>query len=126
MSRMTGIQAQALARFIEPVRPDWDFHGVRAALSALDLSWDVAAWVAIQCAADPTAKTPGAMSNPIYRTGPAPEPVSVVPSIGRDNVIRLRREQAALANTAASPERIAAIRALSKFPRKPTPEGTPA
>jgi hypothetical protein len=117
--RMNHLQIQALSRFIEPIRPDREFHGIKANLEKLDLSWDLAAWIAIQCAADPTAKTPGAMSNPIYRTGSAPEPVSVVPSIGRDNVIRLRREQATLADTAASSERIAAIRALSKFPRKP-------
>lgn len=123
---MNEVQATALARYVQIIRPDWDFPGIRVALLKLDADSLVAPWIACQCAGDPTTKTPGAMSNPIYRTGGQPAPAEVVPSIGRDNVIRLRREQAALADTAASPERIAAIRALSKFPRKPTPEGTPA
>lgn len=125
MTRMNEIQANAMARYVQILRPDWDFHGVRAALLKLDVDALVAPWIACQCAGDPTAKTPGAMSNPVYRTKEEPAPANTVPSVGRDNVIRLRREQAALADTAASPERIAAIRAMSKFPRKP-PEGNPA
>lgn len=117
MTRMNPTQIQALARFLEPVKPDWDFHGIRAALSKLDLSWEVAAWIAIQCAADPTAKTPGAMSNPIYRDRPAEE-TARVSEVGRDNVLRLRRQAAETAQVAATPARIREIRAASRWPSK--------
>lgn len=100
MTRMSQTQAAALARYLEPTRPDWDFHGIRAALAKLPESWEVAAWIAIQCAADPTARTPGAMSNPIYRDKPAATDVPA--SAGRDNVVRLRAEQAALSEAAAA------------------------
>lgn len=116
--RMNEIQANALARYVQILRPDWDFHGVRAALLKLDVDALVAPWIACQCAGDPTAQTPGAMSNPIYRTAEQPTPAAQVSSIGRDNVIRIRREQAALADTAATADRIAQIRAMSKYPRK--------
>lgn len=117
MTRMSATQAMAVARLIEPERRDWDVPGIKAAVMKLDLSWELAAWVAIQCAADPTARTPGAMSNPIYRTGQRDQPVNAAPSAGRDNVRRLREEQAALAEVAARPESIARIRAQSAWKR---------
>lgn len=108
MGRMNATQAMALARFIEPARTDWQIHGIKAAILNIPESWEVAAWIAIQCAADPTARTPGAMSNPIYRTGTATPTAEVPPSTGRDNVRRLREEQAALEATKATPDQITA------------------
>jgi hypothetical protein len=111
--RMTQIQAQALARFLEPVRTDWDFHGVLAALKALECSWQDAAVIAVSCAADPTAKTPAAMRNPVY--APAPPQIAMRPD--RDPAyLRMLAEDEAARAIAAPPERIAAIRAEFGMP----------
>lgn len=73
---MTPNQINILARLIEALRPDWGFHGIRAALNGLPLMdrFDVAQ-LAITAAADSTAETPAAMRNPIYNPGTTkPEP----------------------------------------------------
>jgi hypothetical protein len=113
--RMTSIQAQALARYLEPARPDWDFHGIVAALKALDCSWQDAGQIAIACAADPTAKTPGAMRNPVYK--PCLPVVAGKPD--RDPAyLRFKAECDERARIAARPERIAQIRAAAGLARK--------
>ena len=60
-------QAIAIARCVTLLRPDWDFHGIAAALARLELTDPfTAAIIAITAAADHDAETPMAMTNPIY------------------------------------------------------------
>ncbi len=67
---MTKSQAINLANFIRDVRPDWDFHGVMAALSKLSSFDSVeAGQTALAAAGDAGARTPAAMVNTVYRPG---------------------------------------------------------
>lgn len=59
--QMTKSQAILVAKLVEQLRPEWNFHGTMAALAkAIDGhdAFDVAI-AAITAAADPDAKTPG-------------------------------------------------------------------
>lgn len=59
--RMTKPQAILIAKFVGEIRPEWDFHGVMAALAKAADKAGVAsvAVAAITAAADPDAETPG-------------------------------------------------------------------
>lgn len=59
--RMTKPQAILIAKFVGEIRPEWDFHGVMAALAKAADKAGVAsvAVAAITAAADPDAQTPG-------------------------------------------------------------------
>ena len=59
--RMTKPQAILIAKFVGEIRPDWDFHGVMAALAKASDKAGAAsvAVAAITAAADPDAETPG-------------------------------------------------------------------
>lgn len=122
--RMTSTQTTCLARLVSDLRPEWDFHGVVAAVKRLNET-EAATTVclmAITAAADPTANTPAAMSNPVYRPDrPAGASANASPSEGRDNVVRLRQVAALEATRAADAGTIAQIRATSKWPRKERP-----
>lgn len=121
--RMTPTQMTCLARLVSDLRSEWDFHGVAAAVRKLSEQESnfTACHMALRAAADPTANTPGAMNNPVYRDTPAPS-VNHAPSSGRDNVIRLRAEMAELDARKAGPHQIAAIRAAQTItnPRSET------
>lgn len=65
--RLIKNQATILARLIEALRPEWEFHGIMAALAKLPpMDAFQATQQAVAAAADPDAKTPAAMSNPVY------------------------------------------------------------
>lgn len=68
MSRMTEVQAQALAAFVSRVRTDWNPPGIVKALEKAAPTADVhdVACALIRLAADPTVKTPGMLT----QTGP--------------------------------------------------------
>ena len=67
LSKATAIN---LANLIGAARPGWDFHGIMAALHKVGhLDLIEASMAALACAADPEAKTPMAMANPVYRAG---------------------------------------------------------
>lgn len=59
--RMTKTQATLIAKFVEEIRPDWQFHGVMAALAkaADKASSSAVAIAAITAASDPDCQTPG-------------------------------------------------------------------
>ena len=59
--RMTKAQAILIAKFVGEIRPDWEFHGVMAALAkATDKgSSSAVAIAAITAATDPDCATPG-------------------------------------------------------------------
>ena len=67
LSKATAIN---LANIVGAARPSWDFHGIMAALRKIGhLDLVEASMIALACAGDPEAKTPMAMTNPVYRPG---------------------------------------------------------
>ena len=67
---MTKSQAINLANYVRGIRPEWDFHGVMAALAKLaTLDAVEAGQTALAAAGDAAARTPAAMTNGVYRPG---------------------------------------------------------
>lgn len=67
--RMTKVQAIALSRLIEAIRPEWNFPGIMAAIGkVVDRDDDpaIVAIAALTCCQDKDAETPAAMTNPVY------------------------------------------------------------
>lgn len=65
---MTKSQAINLANYVRGIRPEWDFHGVMAALAKLaNLDSVEAGQTALAAAGDAAARTPAAMTNGVYR-----------------------------------------------------------
>lgn len=70
MTMMTKSSAINIANLVGAIRPEWDFHGIMAALHRIGhLTVTEAAISALSCAADPEARTPAAMVNTVYRPG---------------------------------------------------------
>lgn len=66
---LTKSQAIVLTKLLQALRPDWEFHGTMAALHKIgDLDPVEASLTAIQCAGDPDARTPAAMTSSVYRS----------------------------------------------------------
>lgn len=65
---MTKSQAINLTNYVRGIRPEWDFHGVMAALLKLAALDPVeAGQMALAAAGDAAARTPAAMTNGVYR-----------------------------------------------------------
>lgn len=116
---MTKSQAIKLSGLLREVRPDWDAPGVMAALGKLaDRSLPDVIVAMTTAAADEGAQTPMAgVSNPLYWPNWGKAQAANHPT--RDPAyLRMRAEHDAWKQQAASPERIASIRAEYGLPRK--------
>lgn len=114
---MTKSQSIPLAKFIEAIRPDWNFHGIQAALAANAHKGNAADLaVAMITAAATDANTPAAVVNPVYwpHIGPKAEvdrAAQYRADVERARYRQLKGEADRAARQAATPEQIRAIRA---------------
>lgn len=116
MSVISKSQAMILAKFIEAIRPSWNFHGIMAAIgtaanrgSAGDLA------IAMITAATTDAETPAAIVNSVYWPSVGPKSEATRQAQYRDDIERakyrrLKAEAERAEHVAATPEQIRAIR----------------